>query len=94
MTCSTEIASEKCSSFLTSANCSDPGTGTKREQRGGAESDIYFSMLELMVGCIIIQQPSLNHRWSVSTSFSIESFKKPALNNSHLLKPAEKSQFA
>lgn len=43
-------------------------------------------MLELMVGCVIIQQPSLNHRWSVSASFFfIQSFKKPMLNNSHLL---------
>lgn len=84
LTCSTKIAFHKCSSFFTSANCSDLGTGTKREQCGGAETDIYFSMLELMVGCIIIQQPSLNHRWSVSTSFSIQSFKKPMLNNSHL----------
>lgn len=40
LTCSTEIEFHKCSSFLTSANCSEPGTGTKREQRGGAESDI------------------------------------------------------
>lgn len=42
------------SSFLTSANCLDPGTGTKREQRGDAETDIYFSMSALMVGCIIM----------------------------------------
>lgn len=54
LTCSTEIALHKCSSFLTSANCLDPGRGTKREQRGDEETDIYFSMLELMVGCIII----------------------------------------
>lgn len=39
LTFSNEIAFQKFSS-LTGANCSDPGTGTKREQRGGAESDI------------------------------------------------------
>lgn len=38
-TSSSEIAFHKFSS-LTSANCSDPGTGTKGEQRGGATSDI------------------------------------------------------
>lgn len=50
----TKIALHKCSSLLTSDNSLDPGTGTKREQRGVEETDIYFSMLELVVGCIIM----------------------------------------
>ena len=85
LTCSTKIVFHKCSSFLTSANCSDLETGTKREQRGGAESDIYFSLLKLMVGCLIIQQSSLRAQVVVSPAFSQQSFKKPTLNNSLLL---------
>lgn len=50
----TKIALHKYSSLLTSDNSLDPGTGTKREQRGVEETDIYFSMSELMVGCIIM----------------------------------------
>lgn len=76
-----ECFKNRCS-VLTSANCSVPAAGTKRQRRGAAESDIYFSIPELMVGCIIIQQPSLNHRRSLSASpLPVQSFSSATLNS-------------